>query len=475
MRFQRAIQLLGPDRARAFLGRIGRGAVHAVGDVRRRHAARGARQRPQIDAIGRAHLAEVQREQLLALARRRQRGAHRDVEAPGAAHRLVEVVDVVGGADDDHVVQRREAVHLDQQAVDDAVLLLLAGLRLAAARALAQAVDLVDEDDARCAGASAREQLLHLADAGAVEHRAEVRAVHRDEVRAALAGQRARQQRLARAWRAVEQHAARGACAHRGVLRRVLHEGGHALQRLLRIVGADHVGEAGVRLLGQRRAAGAQRALALKVQQQPHQQRHRQQRHERTGHGAQALRELLDRCALVDHHAGQRKAVARAQLRQASGESGAAGGAAVDQARVVRVAALVGVQQERAIHAHSAQFTRGQRALELRHIGRMGQPALRRGLEGARHRALARHGVAARLVVQQRCAKQRAAEQQADAAADQLGLQGGAGWTGALHNGTAGKKAQRYSLSCAAKGRGNGRKRRLFSGPLWPERVPARR
>src|SRR5690606_41759302 len=63
---------------------------------------------------------------------------------------------------------RRKAVQLDQDRIDDAVVLGFA--RRSAARALAEPVDLVDEDHARRLRARGGEKLLHPAHAHAEEH-----------------------------------------------------------------------------------------------------------------------------------------------------------------------------------------------------------------------------------------------------------------------------------------------------------------
>jgi hypothetical protein len=69
---------------------------------------------------------------------------HLPVEAPRPQQRCVEILETVGGAHDDHLVARLEAVELDEQLVEG--LVLLAGE--AVPRALrTDGVELVDEDD----------------------------------------------------------------------------------------------------------------------------------------------------------------------------------------------------------------------------------------------------------------------------------------------------------------------------------------
>src|SRR5690606_14577301 len=100
-----------------------------------------------------------------------------------------------------------EAVHLGEELVDDAVGLGVAGAALLATAA--DAVDLVDEQDARSVLAGGAEQGLDLVDADAEVHGGEVAAGDLDEVRPAFAGQGAGQLGLAGARLAGEQHAAR--------------------------------------------------------------------------------------------------------------------------------------------------------------------------------------------------------------------------------------------------------------------------
>src|ERR1700712_977496 len=151
-------------------------------------------------------------------------GVRPGVMRASAAHRLVDVVLVVGGGDHDDVVHRLEAVHLHQHAVDDAVHLRFRAAAFRAARTLADAVPLVDEQHARRVLARQLEQRLALGDARAVVRGGEVRAVDGDEVGLALAGQRLGEQRLAGARRADQQHAARRGGAQLHVGGRIRHE-----------------------------------------------------------------------------------------------------------------------------------------------------------------------------------------------------------------------------------------------------------
>ena len=110
--------------------------------------------------------------------------------------------------------------------------------------ALADAVDLVDEDDARCLLARGAEQRLDLLDADAEVHRREVAACHLDEAGIRFPGQRLGQLGLAGAGFAGQQHALGWARAKPRIGLRVAQVGGDVAQRLLGLAGADHVIEA---------------------------------------------------------------------------------------------------------------------------------------------------------------------------------------------------------------------------------------
>src|SRR5258706_14440803 len=124
------------------------------------------------------------------------------VEAAGTDQRRIEIFYIVGRSEHDDACARREAVELDQHGIDDAVILRLAS-RVAAA-ALAQPIDLVDENNARRLFARERKQLSDAAHADAEEHIGEVAAREPYERHARLARHRAREQRLARAVMAFE-------------------------------------------------------------------------------------------------------------------------------------------------------------------------------------------------------------------------------------------------------------------------------
>ena len=159
---------------------------------------------------------------------------------PGPQQGRVEDVGAVGGGDQDDVVLRLEAVHLDEELVERLLALVVAAAEAGAAVA-ADGVDLVDEDDAGRVLLGLLEEVAHAAGADADEHLDEVRARDREERHAGLAGDRARQQRLAGAGGAEEQDALRDPRAERLELLRVLEELLDLVQLLDRLVDAGDV------------------------------------------------------------------------------------------------------------------------------------------------------------------------------------------------------------------------------------------
>ena len=233
------------------------------------------------------------------------------VEAARAQQRRVEDVGPVRRRDEDDVVLRLEAVHLDEELVERLLALVVTAAEPGAA-VPADGVDLVDEDDAGARLLRLLEQVADARGADADEHLDEVRARDREERHAGLAGGRAREQRLAGAGRAVEQDALRDPRAERLELLRVLEELLDLLELLDRLVGAGDVLVRDLRRVGRHplRAALAEahhlRAAALHLvheeDPEPDQEQEREEaRDERPpGARADALRVELD-VVLLEH------------------------------------------------------------------------------------------------------------------------------------------------------------------------------
>ena len=151
----------------------------------------------------------VRAEDRLAAVAVRRRHENLAVEAAGAEQRLVELLDLVRGGENDHGARvALEAVELDQQLVEG--LLALRGPAVAGARAAmpADGVELVDEDHRAPRTARFLEEAADPRRAAADEHLDEARSGGREEVHAGVSGDGSRQHRLAGARRSIEEHAA---------------------------------------------------------------------------------------------------------------------------------------------------------------------------------------------------------------------------------------------------------------------------
>ena len=148
----------------------------------------------------------MQAQDRLALGGGGQSHGDRPIEPAGAEQRGIEILLPVGGADHQHVLAGREAVHLHQELVQRAVVLVVA---LVAASATAQRIELVDEDHAAPLPGLA-EELLDPGHAQADQEAGDLAAADDEEGNPRLAGDRAGHERLAGAGRAEHQHTLRG-------------------------------------------------------------------------------------------------------------------------------------------------------------------------------------------------------------------------------------------------------------------------
>ena len=189
------------------------------------------------------YLGAVDLEDRLAAGQVRLVHQHLAVEAAGAQQRRVQHLGPVGGTEDDHAGAGIEAVHLHQQLIERLLALVVAAGDGDAA-ALADGIQLVDEDDAGRLLARLLEQVAHPRRADAHEHLHEVGAVEAEEGHPRLAGHRARQQRLAGAGRPHQQYPLGDLAADLDVALRALEEVDHLLQLRLGFVGPGDVGEA---------------------------------------------------------------------------------------------------------------------------------------------------------------------------------------------------------------------------------------
>jgi hypothetical protein len=175
---------------------------------------------------------------------------HTPVEAAGTQQCRVEHVGAVGGRQNDHRLARVETIHLDQQLVERLLTLVVPADKVAAPAPPADRVQLVDEDDRRCALLGLGEQVAHTGCADADHDLDELRAAHTEERHVGLARHRAGQQCLARPRCADQQHALGDASAEPLVFIGLLEEIDDLDQFGLDLVDAGHVVEGDPHLIG---------------------------------------------------------------------------------------------------------------------------------------------------------------------------------------------------------------------------------
>ena len=172
-----------------------------------------------------------------------QRDLDLPVEAPRPQQGGVEDLGTVGGGQDDHPGGGVEAVHLGQQLVEGLLPLVVGDDR--PAPALADGVDLVDEDDGRGPLAGVGEQVAHPLGPHPHEHLHEARTGEGQEGDLGLTGHGPGHQRLARARRPDHEHPPGTDGPGLGVALGAGEEVDHLGHLPLGPVVAGHVGEPG--------------------------------------------------------------------------------------------------------------------------------------------------------------------------------------------------------------------------------------
>ena len=160
------------------------------------------------------------------------------VEAAGAQQGAIQLLQQVGGAEDDDVALGVEAIHLHQQLVEGLVVLAVGRPALAGR---ADGVELVDEDDRGSVLARLLEQPADAGRAQAGEHLDERGGRLGEERRSGLVGDRLGEQRLAGPGWAVEEDAARQVGAELAELLRVAQVVDDFAQLVLGLVDAGDV------------------------------------------------------------------------------------------------------------------------------------------------------------------------------------------------------------------------------------------
>ena len=174
-----------------------------------------------------------------------QRDLDLPVEPAGPEEGRVEHLRAVGGRHDHHPGAGVEAVHLGQKLIEGLFPLVVGAERTPTA--LADGVDLVDEDDGRGPFAGIGEEVPHSGGAHSDEQLDEARAGEGEERHLCLAGYRPGHQGLARSRRSDHQHPPRSGCPGLGVALRMTQEVDHLGHLLLRSLVPGDVGQPGGR------------------------------------------------------------------------------------------------------------------------------------------------------------------------------------------------------------------------------------
>ena len=242
-----------------------RGLVGQVGQVGAGEAGRAPGHHVQVHVRGEVLVLGVHGQDGRPLGQRGQRDRDLPVEAARPQQRWVEHLGPVRGGEHDDALSDVEPVHLGQQLVQGLLALVVGHRRARAGPALADGVDLVDEDDRGRPLARLGEQVAHPRGADADEQLDEAGAGHGEERHRGLTGHGPGQQGLAGSGRADHQRAARSDGPGPLVALGVAQEVDHLADFLLHPRIARHVGELGARPLGVEhlgpRPAHAQHAL----------------------------------------------------------------------------------------------------------------------------------------------------------------------------------------------------------------------
>ena len=142
------------------------------------------------------------------------RKLHRNaaVETAGSCQCRIEGFRPVGRGEDDDTGVALKAIHLRQQLVQR-LLALIVSADITRTSLLADGVDLIDKDNARCLFLGLLEQVTHLRRAHADEHFHKLRTAHGKERHIRLAGDGLGKHGLAGSGRAYKQHALWHLCA----------------------------------------------------------------------------------------------------------------------------------------------------------------------------------------------------------------------------------------------------------------------
>ena len=221
------------------------GFIDEVGEVGAGQSRRSLRKRFQRHIVGERDVLGVNAQYPLASLDVGSIHDHLPVKPSRTQKGGVENIGPIRRRDDDDAAVLFKPVHLDQQLIQCLFPLIMPAAESRTA-VTADSVDLVDEDDARCALFPLLEKVADTTGPDADEHFHEVRPGDCEEGHARFPCHGARQKGLAGAGRAQQKNAPRDFAAEPLKLRRLLQELDNLRQLDLRFVGPGHIKECDV-------------------------------------------------------------------------------------------------------------------------------------------------------------------------------------------------------------------------------------
>ena len=275
---------------------------------------------------------------------------HTPVKTAGTQQGRIERLGAVRRAQHDDALVVVETVHLGKQLVER-LLALVIGRKASGVAALADGVDLVDEDDAGGLFLGLLEQVAHTSRAAAHEHLDKLRAGNGEERHLCLAGNSLGEQRLARAGRAHKQGSARQLCADFLIALGTVEEVDDLGQGLLGLVLTGDVVERDARLLlGDNLRVGSAQTLAETAEAHRgvvvahglaqllvHPPTESNEDDDRQEEGEQ----VDEHAAVVDLDVGGRRGARLLKTRQQRGVVGPVRGAVIARGTVIRLGAVL--------------------------------------------------------------------------------------------------------------------------------------
>src|SRR6266852_1760956 len=217
-----------------------RGFVHHVRQVRSNKTRSSRRKGLQIDVRPELHLAGMNLKDLLAPSFVGTVDQHVAIKPPRSQQRAVENLRAIGGREDNQPGLGVESIHFGEQLIQR-LLTFVVTSHHATVAALADRIQLVDEDDAGRLGAGLGEQVADPGCSNADEHLNELGAGEREKRNTRFARHRSSEKRLSRAGRAHQQHTFGNPSAEPAKLFRRLQELDDLAKLLHRLVDPSHI------------------------------------------------------------------------------------------------------------------------------------------------------------------------------------------------------------------------------------------